>query len=1352
MNTDTKFTASLHTHVRSLYDADISAENLCKRIKELGGKGCAITDHGVLTSIEDYRRVFADNDLKMIPGVELNVDGGINGRLHLILLAANDNGYKVISKIVTRSNENLQNGYPVATFESIKEYLTENEGDVIGLSACMQGVISAIFLQNDKVEKKIAKLRAGQEKYINPSSPKATEFKAKLDEADQKLEDAIRYRDDTKACAEQTFKAREKAVQKLVDANDASAKDAVAKLEADKKASTLAKAELESAKEAVATAKKALSTAKSEYKKIEESIEKYFEYEEEIAKIQTELKTEEELYVKATAEMEKYVELFGRGNFYAEIQYHGIPEEAICFPKVVQIAKEHSIPVVATNDVHILNNTPEERTKRRVLRSLRFSKEYEDENVGDSELYLKTDAEVKESLLKIFDEATVNEAIVNIKVIFDRCNVEFVTGKHYPKFSQTEDANVVLDREIEKGIKWRFPGGMDEEHEKRLAYELSIIKDMGYADYHLVVKDFLEYGRLLGYLPKDEIDNAPLTIPELAKYIEERGYKNGGLVIGPGRGSAVGSLVCYLLGITALDPLKYELLFERFLNPERVSMPDIDSDIFSTGRGRVIDYVKNKYGEKAVCGITTQLFQGPKGSINIAAKYYGYNKCGEPFTNLGRTISKDVPDEPGTTFGTMVKDGKADVTLYDSLLNKYEGNADAVAVLKWAKIIEGSFTSYGAHAAGIVISDNNDVGEYIPLRMNTELGMMSTQCDKEQVEEAGLLKFDFLGLTTLDIITETTKLVEKQRGIIIDPLKIDLADQKVFRTIFSAGKTNAVFQFESSGMKSMLKRFKPESFEDLIILVSMFRPGPLQYLDDVIAVKNGSKAMTFLCPELEPILGKTYGAIVYQEQVMQICQQLAGFTLGHADQVRKFMSKKKADKLAHEQEAFIEGCKKNGIAEDVATKLFGQMMDFASYAFNKSHAAAYAYNAYVTAWLKLYYAPEFFASALNWTTPKKLAGLMYEAKEMGVEVKAPDINLSGKYFEVDAGVVRFGLASVAGVKEGATEILEERKNGRFESLIDFLTRCNPNSRVVTNLISAGALDSFSANRASMKALADKVKELLPKIEKKDSFIKSAIAVLPEIDSIKDPDVLTALQTDRGLKAEITKLTTADNLRKRIENAKQTVESLKKDLSIIREPKITEDQTERMNAEKELLGIYVTRHPMDLYPSNEELGTCPIDDISEDTAIISGIITNLVIKARKSDGQKMAFFTLEDKTGSIEVSCFTKEFKAYGSLIKDGAVVKVKGNATLETYGEETEMKFIAKEIISVNIKQLSLLMEVSSYASFFLDGEQTFISEYKDDNGRDLLIYDRTTGEIRKATYKVSERVKYLPKVRECHI
>lgn len=923
------------------------------------------------------------------------------------------------------------------------------------------------------------------------------------------------------------------------------------------------------------------------------------------------------------------------------------------------------------------------------------------------------------------------------------------------------DSNKIFEREVKKGIEWRYPNGFPDcdEYQERLNYEMEVIISMGYADYLLVVKDFLEYGRLLGFVPKNKIEEAPLTITELKEYIHKNGWKNGGLRIGPGRGSAVGSLVCYLLGITALDPIKYGLLFERFLNPERVSMPDIDSDISATTRQKVIQYVQNKYGEKAVCGIMTTNAQAPKGAINIAAKYYGLKTYQTALTSLGREMAKMVPSDVGTSFLTKVDDsGKVDpdgkFTLLEYMKEEYKHNTDALEILHWASVTEGCFTAYGAHAAGIVISDNDDVSDYLPLRWNSSSNMFTTQCDMVQTEENGLLKFDFLGLKTLDIITETLFMIESDHGLIIDPLTIPLDDEKVFKTILSTGKTNSVFQLESAGMKNMLKRFKPTCFEDLIILVSMFRPGPMQYLDNVIDVKNGKEKMTFLCPELKPILGKTYGAIVYQEQVMQICQSLAGFTFGHADMVRRFMSKKKDDKLAHERESFIDGCINNGISKDIASELFDQMMDFAKYAFNKSHAAAYAFNAYVTAWLKCYYPAEFFASALNWAPDgKKIAGLMNEAKLCGVKVSCPDINNSAKEFCVVDGVINFGLSMVSGVKNHADDIIEERElNGPFLSVKDVCRRLKTPA-YMENLICAGAFDRFGKNREMLKDEVIALSKLVSDRANKLSFLKSAEVVLPVVESLSTEELIE-LQISSGVKPVIKEATTVAKLENKMKNAEKAIANIDNQISLIHIKEKPEDKLKRMNLEKEYLGIYVTEHPMDYFDVPEKVGCDYIANAFDQTISVYGVITKLEIKHRKKDNAKFAVMEIEDRSGSMTVTMFSKSYSRYEKMIKENEVFIFEGNCVEDEFANSSEddgteeaepvYKFIANDLKTATKKQSALLIEVPSYAVFHVDMEDTIREMYEDVNGKELYISDLATKQVRKALWRADDSIRNM--------
>lgn len=1360
------FYGELHCHVRSDKDAFINASDLVKRIKEMGGKGCAITDHGVLSSIEDYLPAFKDAGLKMIPGNELYVDGGILGRMHLIVLAKNDNGYKCISKLTTRSNETLQKGFPVISEGDFLKIAEDYAEDIIVSTACMQGVLSSIILQNNKVLKLIKKAELQQIKYINPTDFVVSDVAKRKSQVEKMLEKAIIERDDTKAIAEQRFAKREKACEKAEKAGLPEASQIRKLLEEDKKNAEIAKTQIEEKKAAVDILKKQLSSITAEEKSIKESVENFLIYDEKISELKKNLKTKEELYALAKNKAREYKELF-KDNFYIELQYHGIPEETECFPALAKIARELSIPVVATNDVHVLNKNEDDFLRRQILRSIRFD-EWKEGSLEDRELYLKTEEELSEMLLKILPEDVVAEAISNIRVIFDKCDVKFEKGKHYPKFDKTKDANELLDIEVEKGIKKKFPKGLPEGYKERLEKELEVIKSMGYADYHLIVKDYIEYGRLLGYVPNDKISEAPLSIDELKEWIKENGWKNAGMTVGPGRGSAVGSLVCYILDITNLDPIKYGLLFERFLNPERVTMPDIDVDFANLTRGKVIEYVKYRYGEKAVCGIMTTNSQAPKGAVRIAAKYFGLKTYGTALTSLGSEIAKKVSAEVGVKFDTMVSKTTGKVatdsdkkvcTLMEYLEGIFSVNKDALEILHWAKVIEGIFTSYGAHAAGIGISDNDDISEYIPLRMNTELGMMTTQCDMVQFEENGLLKFDLLGLKTLDVITNTVRLIEKKTGKIINPLNIDLEDRNVYEKILQTGHTNAVFQLESNGMKSMLKKFKPSCFEDIIILVSMYRPGPMQYLDDVIKVKQGKKEKSYLCKELEPILSGTYAAIVYQEQVMRICQELAGFTLGKADTVRRYMSKKKADKLAKERENFVEGCSKNGISTEVSNEIFSQMEDFAKYAFNKSHAAAYAYIAYITAWLKCYYPAEFYASALDWVSVKKMPALINEAYKMGVKVNAPDINMSEKNFSVKNGEILFGLSAIAGVSNQAEEIIKERNNGVYTSVIDFLCRSRQKINVLKNLVDAGAFDKFNSNRTATFKYIETVREIISSIDEKNALIKSASEILPQVEG-KSAEEIIELQKNLGLKVVIKEETTVSKLEKKIENAKKAILGFNEELQSVKIMNLKEDKKSRFSRERELLGRYVTEHPIKLYPNAEEIGCKNIEDsleIPDDITYIYGIITDVKYVNRKSDGAKMAFFTLSDASAETEVAMFTKPFKNFGHLIEEGNAVRIKGKFAVkdsdnDDEDDEVEYQFIVESVNTVKEKKCSFLLPIKSYTSFHLDIEDDFISEYREKDGHKLYLLDKAMGEIREFKYLVSEKVRNLPECEEINI
>lgn len=1359
------FTAELHLHPQSLYDSDMDPNQLADKIIEMGGKGCAITDHGCVSAIEDFRTVFAEKNLKLVPGCELYVDGGILGRQHCIVLAKDDEGWRGICRMVTRANEvqmETNGKFPVISESDLFAIARGYQGHIFCLSACMQGVINTVFRSNEIVERNIEKAKAQQEKYISSDDER---YKAAVKrEADTLAEkdDLTVKRDAARRLANKAFVA---AGNKIARMEDGPEKDAMqAQLQANMQASEKAKNELPDLMLAVKDAVKAYNAAVKQRKILDESAEKFNTIQKEIDEFTKGLHSEKEQFETAEEKAKEYVDAFGTGFFYIEMQNHGIPAEKECFPKSLQVAHKLNIPIVATNDVHILTGTKEDILKRRTLRSLRFGI-WENNNIGDNELYLKNQEELKEALVKIIPETDADTALANIDVIFDQCNVTFSHGQHYPKF-HSENVNKELLNLIREGYHNRFPNGFPKGHEKeyqdRVNHEYQIICKMGYADYHLIVRDYITYGRLLGYFPKELIADAPLTIEGLEEEIKKNGWKNPGYYIGTGRGSAVGSLVCYLIGITNLDPIKYDLLFERFLNPERVSMPDIDVDFGQAIREKCVSYVKNKYGQKAVCGIMTKTMEQAKKAIDTAARFYGMQ---DNIKTLPIAADlKSMIRDPKETFSTPVDDKGAiacegGVPLYTYMQKQVAGDKTKSDILKWAKIMEGSFVGYGAHAAGIVISDNTDVSEYLPLRYNNspKVHGMTTQCDMVQVEDNGLLKFDFLGLKTCDIITEASKMIERDYGRVINMLTdVDINDAAVYQNIFQTGRTEAVFQFGSPGMKQMLVRFKPETFEDLIILVSMFRPGPLQFLDDVIAVKNGEKPMTFLCPQLKPILGKTYGAITYQEQVMQIFQQLAGYTLGGADMVRRYMSKKKAEKLAKERKAFIygdpdrkiKGCAANGIKPEIANELFDQMMAFASYAFNKSHAAAYAYNAYLTAWLKYHYSAEFFAAAMNWAdNTDELASLMNEARSMGVSVLAPDVNWSDKEFSVADGKIRFGLGAVRSVKNRADGIIEERKNGRYLNLVDFLKRTDTGRSVVDNLIDAGAFDNLmpddSYSRRAIHDYVDKLTDPITKWRNKNKKIQAAEVLLPICNTMDDEGTIAAQEAAGFTAPPFKTAVKPEKLAKLLESLRVDLEDCDRALMVVQPERMSEDKYDVLEKERELLGLYVSASPLDdILPAKKQEAVTPasVKDTVQKIAPEDDDRVNLRVLGYISDieerqGARVRYwtFTLSDDNGSISCIMFKDAYEKYRELVRNSypVVASVSVSAKDAAY---------AKAIVN----DLSKPRKSKQDACVFCEKEvgKTDFSKYTEDgiNKAFLLIQTPTGAKTAVCTKAVTEK------------
>ncbi len=1324
---------NLHIHsAQSIFDGAGEPKDLVKKAKEMGAEFFALTDHGTMTGIFDAWDQCEKEGLPFIPGVEAYVESNEGKRpYHFILLSKSMEGYRGISKACTAAEMNIDSqGRPVLKKNVMKMLFAPGQkyhGEVIATSACILGELAQIILTNSNVESEIAKLKEKMKELPDPEDLKFISFTKRKEEAESKAAALEEQLKSLKALAKAPFKKRFSVTEKKMLSQSIS-KDAVKasyesctipaefkadsddiKLFSEMKASKEAPSKIKTLESELKPVKEAVKKNKDIYDKAVTKFDKVMGIKSQIEELKKQFKDENALRSDCLAAMVELEQIFGKGNFFVELQYHGMPEEKNSYPVLADIAKKNGIPVVASNDVHMIER--DDVHKRELIRAKRFNK-YEEASESDKELYMKTDDELKAKLLEILPEETVTEAIANISVIGKACKVERKKEGYYPVFPLPEgvSANDEIRRICYKNIEKRYPNrvGWTEEHEKRLEYELSVIIKMGFADYHLIEQDIVEVAHLLGKVPSEKLSEAPLDKEELKKWCEENDY-TAGMGVGIGRGSAAGSIVCYLLGITGLDPIKYNLIFERFLNIERVSMPDIDTDFEPSVRKILVKYVQHKYGEKYVCGIMTKGTSAAKASIRNCARFLGDKECGDgkAYMALGDTIAKTIPAKPGITLKECE----------DVLNEKFGSNKTAMQIINDAKLVEGVYTQVGIHPAGVIISDKDPIAEHMPLMWDTEAGMFKTQCNMIQAEKLGLLKMDFLVLGTLTIITKTLQALKAKKGLNIDLFKLDF-EPEVLKNVYADGNTTAVFQFESAGMREMLKKFKPDSFEDLILLNAAYRPGPMDYIPQIIeAKKTGS--VEYSIPELEPILGKTYGSIIYQEQVMEIFQKLAGYSLGQADLVRRAMSKKHLDELLLEKEAFlhgdaarnIDGCEKRGINTEAADELFERMTAFASYAFNKSHAAVYSYVSYITAWLKEHFPAEFLAQAMNEATLKKLPGLMAEAKRYGIRVLPPSINESEDDFSVVSdNEIRFGLGMVKGVKSATEEVTKERANGRFRSVKDFFDRTNVNSGAVTALIKAGAFDSFTSSRKALLSVADDIKNASASIKKARAALTKALA------EGKDTS-----------KAETSLL-----------RAKQAADEILIPFSM------PDDPDEKLRDEHEVLGTFVSAHPLDNYEAGKDMaGEVEPSYGKGDTRTIVGVISDLRIVARKKDGKSMAFFTLEDNSGMIDTACFTDSYAKYGSMIEEGRVVEITGtvNQDYDEYEEAETLQLVVGEVKKAPRKKGRIALSIPSMIEWE-DISKKLEPAYSKD-GDELVIYDEELSEFRnfKTPRYVSDKI-----------
>lgn len=1297
-----------HTHTDgSTKDSALSVDRLVERCNELGAKAIALTDHGVMTNTFNFLKRCESAGIKGVPGVEAYVKGigSVLSRAHMIIVAKDAVGLSAIYKAVSESYapENIEDGFPHMDLDTLRKYMgpgTEGHGHVIATSACVGGPLALILLNNTYAEQAIFNKVKKQKEYDNPSSVTYKELLAHREEKLAQIKKMVAERERLTALSKRTFTKREKTINAL----QGTERYAQAKAELDDyiKETAQAKMDLIKIREAIASMSKEKTSINGKIKDMEKDHAKWNLIQNDIESLRATIRSDTELNDDAKKLAVDLEGLFGKGNFYIELQYHGIDKEAEVMPKLAKIADEFDLPTIAANDVHIATNSENDLLSRQIIRSMRYNK-WEERNVGDDQLYVKTDYELEDMLRKILPDEAVKKAMRGIGDLFGACNYIPAKEEHYPIFRSEipgEDAKIRLRRLAYEGIKKRYPneGDWTEAKADRLEYELNTIGSMGFSDYLCIVEDFIKYGKEIA-----------LKNPECV-----------GFGVGPGRGSAAGSLVCYLIGITSVDPCKYDLLFERFLNEERVSMPDIDTDFHTQIRSRVIEYVRDKYGRNAICNIVTKSRLGVRGSIRNRARLLGSERYGDisAYNNLADEIAKSVPKKPGIKF----KD------CYDELISKFKNNPDAIKIIDDACLIEGVTVTYGMHAAGVVIADNGNVSEYIPLMYDCKKNSIKSQFDMNEIEEVGLLKMDFLGLKNLDIVSNTMRKIKRRHGISVDPENLPFED-KVFQEIYAKGLTNAVFQFESPGMKQMLREFKPDKFEDIILLIAAYRPGPMQFISDIIEVKHGCKVPEYAIPEMAEILGETYGYPIYQEQVMQIFNRFAGFSLGKADIIRRYMSKKKEEEFLKYKDDFIQGMINSGAMEDKALELWEQLVDFAKYAFNKSHATAYALVSYITAWLKYHYPAEYISSLIDYIKTdemqKKMPGLISDCKRVGIKILQPDINQSEIGFSIQGNNILFGLSSVKNVGAAAEAIIEARSSiGRFTSFYDFLINGHVRKDVTEFLIRAGAFDNMFNNRQALLAVFNSVQDMLKKLSDKRKILAAE-----------------GEDTKKG------------------KNAQEAVNKILAEIEAIKPIEgYPEDKLERLNEEKELLGAYISAHPLDEYKSPAEMGCTPIDELASGTkARIMGLITNLKLVQRKADGLPMAFFVLEDLTGSIEVNCYTKSFSGYGDFVREeGKVVILEGKVyeeeVISSVDDEEEDSNDDDTVLNVVLKlnmytakivepELPKIILYTKHLFHWDEELQHKVKAYRTGKGNPLVLYDSMMGQYRETEWKVSPEI-----------
>lgn len=1295
----------IHCHSEySLKDSPIHIPNLCKRVKELGGKYISLTDHGNLAGVVEFIDACEQYDLKPIPGVEAYVESPHNPRAHLLLLAKNYKGYQEISRAVSLSYENstivAKQAVPIMT-KDILEQCFKN-GNVIATSACIGGVLGSILNANNMAKRLVRRIEKMQEACIEKGAISYAKEKEKMDALKKDIEILRLERQEVSALAKTTYLKKIRGIEKILA--NATSKEEIAQAQEALKIILKTKEDVEQAKKYLPTLTSKLSNMRAKLKNWKERMKKeesaygrYQKLQEKIDAIPN--YSLQGLYEEAQRELLWYKVLFGEGNFYIELQYHGIKDEEECMPLLLRLAKESNTPIVATNDVHLLSK--EQAHIRRLQNCLRFEK-WQEISPSEEELYLKSDEELCLALCHIIPEADAKVAIKNIQEICNQCSVIIPNTTHFPKYknddgSIPQNPNELLKQKAYEGVKRLFKKEeFTEVYIKRLNYELKVICSMGYADYFLIVADFIKEAKIIrkvqGYYAYD---------------------------VGLGRGSAAGSLVAYVMGITNIDPIVYGLLFERFLNKDRVSMPDIDSDFANGIRDDVIQYVKDKYGADCVSGIRTLLVQKGRGAIRDGARLLKFEQLHEKglkedtaiernSLRIAEKLAKVIPE----------KQAGAGVSDYLDKLRDAATTQEENKVIDNALAIEGLGTSFGFHAAGIIIGDEEPLHNLIPLikGMDKKKGdRWGVQCDMVEAEKMGFLKMDFLGLVNLDIITQTLRFIYEGYGLVIDADQIP-AEPEVFHEIYAKGNTSRVFQFESEGMKKTLREFQPSCMEDIILLNAAYRPGPMDFIPQIISNKKGISTPKYIVPSLQRILAPTYGCPIYQEQLMDIFHTCAGFTMGEADIIRRYMSKKKKDKFLAYKDKFVEGLMKEGATKKEADAFWESLVNFANYGFNKSHAAVYSILSYKTAWLKYHYPKEFLCATLNFAKDEDIPFIISECRHMNIKVLPPDINKSLADFSVRQEGILYGIGKIKGLKSEADIIVKDRNEvGKYRDVLEFIERSPVQNKTIELLIKSGAFDDYG--NYSRYELLSSLSQIL-----------------------SNRNQLLIAKKNLEIAEEEYKNKTTFKVEENYKKSQMAYENQRKNFYIDLPVKTEDENDSYARFEKETLRVYVTHHPLDKYDDiylrkhDGKTAVTPISEISNEYVSIIGIISSVKVLEDKD----IAFFTIEDKSGAIRVSCFSHCFVKYRDLLQGENILKITGRvkASSGDFGDSIICESI--EIATPYVPPVYISCPDYTYFMQYVFPE---LKKIKTKNGEQVLVHSQRSGELKMCNFTVTENV-----------